>query len=168
MQGAVGTIEHATIADNHILDGRLVGAGMTLIDQPGWRTRVDVTNTIVANHTDSSVNPSSWSNAAVWVGLGARADLTRTLFANNAHDTNDGVSTGFNLPAGTFNIAGTMTTADAGFVSPGSPDEDYHLLVSSPAIDQADPSSLADDIDGQSRPSGSGPDIGADEFTPSS
>jgi len=168
VQGATGTIAHATIADNHILDNRLVGAGMTLVDQSGWRTRIDATNTIVANHTDLSSNPASWSNAAVWVGLGARADLTRTLFANNVHDTNDGVSTGFNLPAGTFNFAGTVTAADAGFVSPGAPDEDYHLLPSSPAIDAADPSSVADDVDGQSRPAGAAPDIGADEFTPAS
>jgi hypothetical protein len=166
VQGSVGTIDHATIADNHILDGRLAGAGLTLVDQPGWQTHVTVTNTIVANHTDPSANPQSWSNAAVWVGLGAQADLTRTLFANNAHDTNAGVSIGFNLPAGTVNLTGTLNAPDAGFVSAGGPSDDYHLLSTSPAIDQADASGIADDLDGESRPQGGAADIGADEYTP--
>ena len=42
----------------------------------------------------------------------------------------------------------------------------YHLLFSSAAIDQGVASSVAWDIDGDPRPHGAAPDIGADEFIP--
>ena len=45
--------------------------------------------------------------------------------------------------------------------------EDYHLLVTSPALDHGDPASTnAVDFDGISRPQGAGPDSGAFEFKP--
>ncbi len=44
-------------------------------------------------------------------------------------------------------------------------DADFHLTVRSPCIDTGDPQNLfPQDIDGDVRPSGLGPDIGADEF----
>ena len=47
-----------------------------------------------------------------------------------------------------------------GFVGGG----DYHLQPTSPCVDGGDPASTLDhDIDGESRPQGGGPDIGADE-----
>ncbi len=168
IQGAVGTIDHATLADNRLLNDQMLGAGMTLVAQTGWETGVTVNNTIVANHTGASFNPASWANAAVWVGQGTQADLTRTLFANNAHDTNAGVSGGLNLPPGTVNLASSVSAADAGFVAPGAPGDDFHLVAGSPAVDQATASSVTDDMDGQARPYGAKPDIGADEFVPAS
>jgi hypothetical protein len=106
------------------------------------------------------------NDAALYVSEGASADVQGVLFANNLHDSNDGASGPFNLPPGTLDFAGVVRAADAGFVSPGSPDEDYHLLASSPAIDEAGASSLAVDLDGTPRPSGPAPDLGAYEFTP--
>jgi hypothetical protein len=43
-------------------------------------------------------------------------------------------------------------------------DAGFHLLPGSPAIDAALPSEIHSDIDGQFRPLGSAPDLGADEF----
>jgi hypothetical protein len=80
------------------------------------------------------------------------------------HDSNDGISGGFNLPPGTFNTTGIVTAADAGFVSPGNPDNDYHLVSTSAARDQATGSTLTVDLDGEARPGGPVPDLGADEF----
>jgi hypothetical protein len=41
---------------------------------------------------------------------------------------------------------------------------DLHLLPGSPGIDQGNPASFpANDIDGQARPRGAAPDVGADE-----
>jgi hypothetical protein len=163
IQAAVGTIDHATIAGNRLLNDQLLGAGMTLIAQAGWQTQVTMRNSIVADHTGAAFHPASYANAAIWAGQGTQADLSRTLFANNAHDSNAGISGGLNLPPGTFNVSSTMTAANAGFVAPGTPSYDYHLLPSSPAIDQATASSVSDDLDGDSRPQGAAPDIGADE-----
>jgi hypothetical protein len=62
-------------------------------------------------------------------------------------------------------ISGNCTTShvwttDPGFVGGG----DYHLAAGSPCIDQGDPASTLDhDVDGETRPQGGGPDIGADE-----
>jgi hypothetical protein len=52
----------------------------------------------------------------------------------------------------------------ASFVSPGSPDYDYHLDPMSAAVDQAVGSSVAEDMDCEPRPSSAWPDIGADEY----
>jgi len=58
---------------------------------------------------------------------------------------------------GTGNI-----NADPMFVNPGQ--ANYHLMASSPCKDAADPAATLDvDFDGDSRPQGSGRDIGADE-----
>jgi hypothetical protein len=54
-------------------------------------------------------------------------------------------------------------TGDPAFVSPTA--WDYHLRVTSAAIDQGVNAGVATDIDGDVRPYGSGYDIGADEYT---
>jgi hypothetical protein len=56
----------------------------------------------------------------------------------------------------------TLTASDAGFSSPGPPDSDYHLVVTSPAVDAANGSTETEDFEFQARDAF--PDIGADEF----
>ena len=51
--------------------------------------------------------------------------------------------------------------ADAGFVAPGSPDYDYHLSDTSPALDQATGSGETVDRDGTNRTDT--PDLGSYE-----
>ena len=70
------------------------------------------------------------------------------------------------IPPGTINEINILKPGyPIGYVSPGSPNFDYHLTSGSPANDQAIGSSLSIDIDNQSRPSGAAPDLGADEFS---
>lgn len=164
IQGAVGTFQHSTIADNHLGDNRLHGAGMALIYNAQWQTAATISNSIIADHTDVSWDPSVYGNAAIYAAENTSVDLQRPLFANNVHDTNDGISGGFNLPPGSFTQANVLTAADAQFVAPGNPTNDYHLQPTSPARDQALGSTLADDVDGEARPSGAQADIGADEI----
>jgi hypothetical protein len=61
-------------------------------------------------------------------------------------------------------VAGTGNlSSDPQFVDPAH--NDFHLQVSSPARDAADPAAtLAVDIDGETRPQGAGRDMGADEI----
>jgi len=63
-------------------------------------------------------------------------------------------------------LAGNVTGVDAAwFAAPFS--GDLHLAPSAtPAIDQGVASGVADDVDGEARPRGSGPDVGADETGP--
>jgi hypothetical protein len=59
---------------------------------------------------------------------------------------------------GTGNIV-----SDPQFTAPAQ--NNFHLQVASPLRDAADPAAtLADDIDGEARPQGSGRDVGADEI----
>jgi len=72
-----------------------------------------------------------------------------------------------NVTTQTQRLAGSITvtnayTGTAGFVNPTA--HDYHLSRASAAIDRGVSTSLATDIDGQARPTGSAPDLGADEF----
>src|SRR5439155_18689126 len=115
-------------------------------------------------HTTPGLNPSCYADAALWVAADATADVTRVLFANNVHDTNAGISGGCNVPSGTVNMTGVLSAQYAGFVSPGNPDQDYHLTAGSPAVDQATGGSAGMDLDGNPRPYGAAPDPGAYEF----
>jgi len=164
IQGATGTVEHATIADNRLGRAHLLGGGVAMFPLTGLETRVAFINTIFANHTSPATDPAVDTNAALWVGHLATADVTAALFANNVHDTNADSEGG--LAPGVFNFSTVLTALDAGFVSAGDPDDDYHLTAGSAAVDAAMPSSVSIDLDGNARPAGAAADLGAYEITP--
>jgi fibronectin-binding autotransporter adhesin len=121
-----------------------------------------------------------YSNAAS-VGGGVYITGTATL-ANNIVVSNQAVSGG-GISAYTsgsvalaYNDFYGNTTNDYGLLTPGATDisappdfvdagsDDFHLALTSPAINAADPaSSLSSDFEGESRPLGTRSDIGADE-----
>ncbi|HEV7734859.1 MAG TPA: choice-of-anchor Q domain-containing protein [Candidatus Binatia bacterium] len=162
VNGATGTVEHATVADNRLGDPNDVGGGIAALPVPGWETHVTVVDSIVANHRSVGLDPRAYANAGLWVAEGGSADVTRVLFANNRHDSNANIDDPFNLPPGAFTLSGVATAADAGFAGPA----DYHLGPGSPAIDQAVGSSMTVDGDGTLRPAGAAPDLGAYERVP--
>jgi hypothetical protein len=162
LNGATGTIEHSTIADNHLDDVNDVGGGLAALSFPGWDTHVNVVDSIVANHRDPGLVPQAYANAGLWMAEGTSAAVERVLFANNLHDSNAGIDDPYNLPPGSFTLSGVSTAADAGFAAPG----DYHLVSGSPAVDQAIGSSATLDCDGNGRPAGAAPDLGAYELVP--
>jgi hypothetical protein len=81
IQGATGTVEHATIADNRLGRAHLLGGGVAMFPLTGLETRVAFINTIFANHTSPATDPDVDTNAALWVGHLATADVTAALFA---------------------------------------------------------------------------------------
>jgi predicted outer membrane repeat protein len=101
---------------------------------------VGITNTIVTSHT---------------VGINRAAGTVNedyNLFFGNTTDKNGTIS------GGTHDIAGSNPS----FVNPAL--DNYHINVGSPAIDTGTNAGVTTDIDGQSRPSGLGFDIGYDEY----
>ncbi len=62
--------------------------------------------------------------------------------------------------------AGTFTITNESTGDPRLAFDGYHLLTGSAAIDVGVPTAVPEDIDGQARPYGAGPDIGADEWHP--
>jgi len=165
VQASTGTIDQTTVANNRLNGDHLLGGGIAVANIAGWQAVTTLNNSILANHTSASFDPSAYFDAALYVVQGATANVGNILFANNRHDSNMGISGGWNPPPGTITMTGVVTAADAKFVSPGSPNQDYHLAPGSAAIDHAS-GSLTVDADGNPRPVGAAPDLGAYEYTP--
>jgi hypothetical protein len=114
-------------------------------------------NTVVGNAAQNGVP-----------GVACSGNLT--LSNNIIHGNADGQQVGgcshrFSLIGPTAEDGPGNVNQAPVFVDPSSRDN-LHLDPSSPGIDQAEPSDVREDIDGQVRPQGAGPDIGADELTP--
>lgn len=120
-------------------------------------------NTVADNVSDSTQNANSGINCATPI------PTTNNIIANNLISPN--CSPDYSLldlgggPAA-HNRFGNPQFKNRNYASTLSPDY-YRITDSSPAIDGADPaSSVHTDIDGDSRPNGSAPDMGADEYAP--
>lgn len=159
IHGINADISNTTIERNSL--GSIMVLGQGLVVQP-WGSlpaTVNISHSIIANHTGGGSLAT-----AIAVQQGSTLIFNHGLFSGNTKNTN---ADGSPVPAGTINGIATMSSASsAGFVSPGSPNYNYHLRIDSPAKDQATGSTTADDIDGQSRPYNSVPDLGADEYWP--
>jgi hypothetical protein len=157
VQGLTATISHATIARNRLGPALISGQGLVVLSAPGVSSAaVNVNHSIIANHTEGANGA-----IAVLVQAGNTINFNRGLFAGNNRNTNAGDST-----AGTLNGLGSMLSASsAGFVSPGSPNFNYHLRSDSAAKDQATGSTITTDIDRQGRPYDGISDLGADEYS---
>jgi hypothetical protein len=153
LQGVDVTLDHCTVAANRLGSATMQGTGAVLLTG-ATGTAATVRYSIVGEHSEPS------GAAALHVQPGNALTLTRGIFSLNDRDTNAG---GVPAPAGTITGLGTMLAFGAvDFASPGSPVFDYHLTDTSPAIDQATGSAMADDVDGAAR--AATPDIGADEI----
>jgi uncharacterized repeat protein (TIGR01451 family) len=105
-------------------------------------------NTIIGGHY---VGVITYGNAWVW--------MDGTLWGTGAWENTSsdwGTAGGGTVVTGTVNV-----WADPGFVNPGA--LDYHISGGSAAADAGVRLAVVDDVDGEPRPMGLAPDIGADE-----
>lgn len=152
LQGVQATITHNTFAQNQLGDVSMQASGILIMNDGSVAASiVDFTYNIVADHTDPA------SSAALRIKTGNTATLNYNLFAGNSQDI---------INLGTLNEQNTLTSSSAEFVSPGSPNYDYRLMGTSPAIDQAAGSTELFDFERESRPFGNKSDIGTDEYSP--
>ncbi|MBL7201924.1 MAG: DUF11 domain-containing protein, partial [Anaerolineae bacterium] len=138
--GSAPRLWHDTIVNNSGGDG----SAIYLQDwQPSEPTHVHIVNTVLAGHS---------------TGIRLTAGTTATLDAVLWYNTPLTVSQG----AGSALFAQNELTGDPLFVDPAS--GDYHISSTSPARDAGATLGVDRDMDGQVRPMGWAPDIGADEY----
>jgi len=136
VRGGSATVVHNTIARNTTAYGVQVDSGAT----------VDLTNNILVSHT-----------VGISVTAGSTGTLEGTLWGLGAW-AND-VDWG---GAGAISTGAVDVWGHPAFVAPD--DGDYHIQGSSAAVNAGVESHVVIDIDGDPRPVGAAPDIGADEY----
>ncbi len=138
--GANIRLLHTTLARNN--GGN--GSGIYLTDWSGEYSTAALTNTVLVSQT-----------IGVYVNTGSTATLQATLWGAGAWANGTDVS-----GAGSV-VSGTNLYGDPAFVDYGA--GDYHITGASAARDAGVSTSVGEDIDGDARPFGVAPDLGADE-----
>ena len=136
------------VRNNFIYASMLHDSLIEMVHATGW---------LVANNTALLLNPDS---GLTW-GMEARFADTTGTFAYNL--TNMSI---INRDGAGANLTGNVTNAASSwFINPSA--GNLHLrLTATGAIDQAAAlAQVSDDFDGDARPKGSAPDVGADEHT---
>ena len=138
--GASARLTHTTIAGNSGGDG----SGVMVRSYGPTVGVVTMTNSIVAGH-----------GVGVQGLAGAKAVLESTLWVGNGTESGGEGEV----------VRQNDYYADAGdplFVDPGA--GDYHLVAGAAAIDRGVTTGVVEDLDGEPRPVGPQPDLGADEY----
>lgn len=154
LQGIRATISQSTIVGNQLETVPMQGAGILVMSdgvQTGPKPATIEYNIIANNGGEGEVY-------AVHTKLQNTANLNHNLFAGNEGTINT-------WEVGTVNGMDTsLVVDDAIFISPGAPDYNYNISFASPAVNLADGSAVATDIDGDPRLGV--PDAGAQEAAP--
>lgn len=164
IHGVNANLNHVTIAHNRLGSPLVLGQGLLVQpwpspNDPQRQAVVNLNQSIIANHTVGGANA-----AAIVVQQNSMLTFNQGLFTGNTKNTN---ADGSPVPVGIINGLNTMQSASsAGFIAADPPYYNYHLRIDSYAIDKGTGSSVADDIDRQSRPYGNSFDFGADEYHP--
>jgi hypothetical protein len=138
LRGSSPRLLHTTIARNGADGFSAGGSGVYVSDWSGDFSSVALTNTIMVSHS-----------VGITVVAGNTATLVGTLWYSNTEDWGGAGA----IVTGTHNYWG-----DPRFEADG-----YHLMEGSAAIDVGVEAGVPDDVDGEQRPQGLAPDLGADE-----
>jgi putative cofactor-binding repeat protein len=165
LNGTTGPgLTNNVVADNH-LGSSGNGSGLFLYD-----TDLHLLHTTLANNTGGA-------GQGVYALAGATVEMTNTILVGHAVGVHAfGTDTTIDLEATLWWDTATWALAtNGGAVNPQAPnwhaapgfvdaeDGDYHLGVGSAAVDVGMNISVSSDIDGDARPIGPAPDLGADE-----
>ena len=160
-QGVQAVVTHSTFAQNILGNGLVVGQAISVFGNGDGTGAVLGNLTLRYSIISDHIGPAN--SSALTVLKNNSASLSYVLFANNTRNTNQDSNP---MPPGNFTITKPINKSSVGYVSPGSPNYDYHLSANSSAIDQAIGSTTSFDIDELSRPKGLAPDVGAVEKGP--
>jgi hypothetical protein len=150
--GIDAEIRHATFARNHLGTDMTNGEAIYLDASLVHDANVFLYDSIISDHNLGNASASLGN-----VNAETTLNLSRGIFAEN----------GSNSFSGGGNIVGTYTSvSSAGYISSGSPKDNYHLRYDSPAKNAATLSTMTEDFESQSRPYGASRDYGADEYYP--
>ena len=138
LRGSSPRLLHTTIARNGAGGFSATGSGVYVSDWPGEYSTVALTNTILVSHS-----------VGITVAAGNTTTLVGTLWYSNTEDWGGPGA----IVTGTHNYWG-----DPRFEADG-----YHLMEGSAAIDVGVEAGVPGDVDGERRPRGLAPDLGADE-----
>ena len=127
------TLVHTTLARNAGGDG----SGVCILGIEQMPSRMTFTNTILVDHA-----------LGITVAAGSTATLNATLWQANGSD---------------WGGAGTVVHTEDRGGNPAFAADGYHLTPASAAIDRGVNAGVTADVDGEPRPSGGSPDLGADE-----
>jgi len=158
----------AIIAGTFNITNSLFVANGNGVSTTGGLTLTPQTTSTVFKFNTVANNFSSASSAAVrGVNCTLPQMVANTIVSGNAVSANCAFS--YSLFDTGTNVSGSNIAADPMFKNIDGLDplaSDYfHIQATSAAVDRADPAStMATDIDGEARPEGSAPDIGADEL----
>jgi hypothetical protein len=138
VEGASPRLLHATISHNNGGDGSGIHVTQLISGSQVVPSHPALTNTILVRHSVGiTVSPGNAAtlNGVLWYGNGANTAGAGTVTLDNA------------------------VTGDPAFAPDG-----FHLTADSAALDAGIDGALPTDIDGDERPQGAAPDLGADEI----
>ena len=153
IQGIAASVTHSTFVNNKCDNGLCDGQGLLVIksSKPG---SANIRYSIFSDHKNNK--PDYNSAVEFYPNQGNTGSLSYVWFGNNTSD--------IMLPSGTPQDHVVRDSRSAGYVSPSSPNYDYHLRPDALVIDLAGGSTTNVDLDHLSRPVGAASDLGSYEY----